>query len=243
MRVRFPLPAPRLDLVTAEATIDFFRYCAILVKPSKEGFIINDIFVRLARVSKKQVFPIIISLLVQFHLPQVSLAQALETGLEPDDPLPIAASWGENRVIPYREGVEPLADHEKPHARLLGLSKKRTPASRNMRMVITAYSSTRDQTDNTPCITANGYNVCTANAENVIAANFLPFGTRVKIPELFGDRVFTVQDRMNARYSHRVDIWMTSRHKAKQFGVKRAEIVVLSREETPLPAGTQVAYQ
>ncbi|MEK7123074.1 MAG: hypothetical protein AAB855_04435 [Patescibacteria group bacterium] len=188
---------------------------------------------RLARVTQKQVLPIIISILVQFHLPQVSLAQAMDNGLEPDDPLPISASLGEHRVIPYREGREPLADHEKPGARLLGLSKKQTPAPRNMRMVITAYSSTPDQTDNTPCITANGYNVCTANAENVIAANFLPFGARVQIPELFGDRVFTVQDRMNARHSQRVDIWMTSRHKAKQFGVKRAEIVVLPKEVAP----------
>lgn len=200
---------------------------------------------RLRRFSQKQVLPLIISLLVQFHLPQISLAQALEAGGEADDPFPIVASWGsEDREIPYREDFEPLADGEKPYARLLGLSNKSQKYSEisrvarndrySVRMVITAYSSTPDQTDSTPCITANGYNVCEANAENIIAANFLPFGARVQIPELFGDRVFTVQDRMNARYSHRIDIWMTSYHKAKQFGVKRAEIVIL-------PPTTQIA--
>jgi len=53
---------------------------------------------------------------------------------------------------------------------------------------ITAYSSTVDQCDDTPCITANGFNLCAHNQEDVIAANFLPFGTKVRIPELFGDR-------------------------------------------------------
>src|SRR3989339_658118 len=56
---------------------------------------------------------------------------------------------------------------------------------------ITAYSSTVDQCDSTPCITANGYNLCENNKENVIATNFLPFGTKIRIPKQFGDRVFT----------------------------------------------------
>ena len=195
---------------------------------------------RIARLPQKQVLPIIISLLIQFNLPQVSLAQALETSHEGEDPFPIMASLDDDRVIPYQEGAEPLTGIDRPRARLIGVSNKTTPTPRNMRMVITAYSSTRDQTDSSPCITANGYNVCVANAENVIAANFLPFGSRVQIPELFGDHVFTVHDRMNKRYGNRVDIWMTSRQKAKQFGVKRATIVVLPKEEKASPA-TQIA--
>jgi len=92
---------------------------------------------------------------------------------------------------------------------------------------ITAYSSTIDQTDDTPCITANGFNLCKNNQENVIAANFLPFGTKIRIPKHFGDQVFTVQDRMNARYYYRADIWMQSRNKARIFGIKYTEIEVL----------------
>ncbi|KKQ57243.1 MAG: hypothetical protein US74_C0006G0026 [Parcubacteria group bacterium GW2011_GWA2_38_13] len=92
---------------------------------------------------------------------------------------------------------------------------------------ITAYSSTVDQCDSTPCITANGYNLCENNKENVIATNFLPFGTKIRIPKQFGDRVFTVQDRMNARYYYRADVWMQTREKATTFGIKYTEIEVL----------------
>lgn len=92
---------------------------------------------------------------------------------------------------------------------------------------MTAYTSEVAQTDASPCITADGYNVCTANEENVIAANFLPFGTQVRIPEYFGDRVFTVHDRMNRRYTKRVDVWMKNKSDAMQFGVRTLKIEVL----------------
>lgn len=92
---------------------------------------------------------------------------------------------------------------------------------------ITAYSSTPDQTDSTPCITANGYDLCEANEENIIAANFLPFGTKVRIPEYFGDRIFTVQDRMNARYYYKADIWMKTRQPAMEWGLVYATIEVV----------------
>lgn len=93
--------------------------------------------------------------------------------------------------------------------------------------VITAYNSEAKQTDNSPCITANGFNVCENGIEDTVAANFLPFGSKVKIPELFGDRVFIVRDRMNKRFSNRVDVWMIERPDAVKFGVKTAKIEVL----------------
>jgi 3D (Asp-Asp-Asp) domain-containing protein len=96
---------------------------------------------------------------------------------------------------------------------------------------ITAYSSTVDQTDNTPCITANGYDLCDADEENVIAANFLKFGTKIRMPELYGERIFTVQDRMNARYYYRADIWMKTRKSAQTFGIKYTTIEVVTEVE------------
>ncbi|MFA4880706.1 MAG: hypothetical protein WC650_03735 [Candidatus Doudnabacteria bacterium] len=87
----------------------------------------------------------------------------------------------------------------------------------------TAYSSTVDQCDSTPFITASGQYV----RDGIIATNFLPFGTKVKVPELYGDKVFEVQDRMNARYSTRVDFWMPSRGEAIKFGLKQIKIEVL----------------
>lgn len=96
-----------------------------------------------------------------------------------------------------------------------------------MYVTSTAYSSEPAQTDDTPCITANGYDVCEAGIENVVAANFLPFGTKIKIPDLFGDRIFIVQDRMNARYQYRVDLWMTSRERAINYGVRYIKIQIV----------------
>lgn len=87
----------------------------------------------------------------------------------------------------------------------------------------TAYSSTVDQCDSTPFITASGQSV----RDGIIATNFLPFGTKVRIPEFYGDKVFEVQDRMNARYYMRIDIWMPSRGQALQFGLRQVKIEVL----------------
>ncbi len=103
------------------------------------------------------------------------------------------------------------------------ISANRTTETKSFHVTLTAYSSTPDQTDDTPFIAASGRHVY----DGMIAANFLPFGTKVKIPELFGDKIFTVDDRMNRRYSERVDIWFPDRKSAIIFGIKKAEIVVL----------------
>ena len=92
---------------------------------------------------------------------------------------------------------------------------------------LTAYNSDPYQCDNSPCITANGFNVCEHGIEDTIAANFLKFGTKVRIPELYGDKIFIVRDRMNSRYQNRIDIWMLEKQDAKEFGAKIAKIEVL----------------
>ncbi len=88
---------------------------------------------------------------------------------------------------------------------------------------ITAYSSTEDQTDDSPFITASGAHV----ADGIVASNFLPLHTHIKIPALFGEKIFVVEDRMAKRFSDRVDIWMPDRTSAWKFGLQHAEIVVL----------------
>ena len=88
----------------------------------------------------------------------------------------------------------------------------------------TGYSSTPEQTDHTPFITASGIHV----RDGVAAANFLPFGTVFKIPELFGDKIFVVEDRMNRRYWFNIDIWFPEIEMAKQFGVKKVVIEIIS---------------
>ena len=92
-----------------------------------------------------------------------------------------------------------------------------------VQVLVTAYSSTPDQTDSTPFTTANGTTVHTG----VLAANWLPFGTRVRIPSHFGDQVFVVADRMNRRFSQRADIWMPSREEAVLWGARYVTLEVL----------------
>lgn len=92
-----------------------------------------------------------------------------------------------------------------------------------MWLFMTAYSSTEDQTDSTPFITAAN----TPVRDGVVAANFLPFGTKIRMPTLYGDKTFIVEDRMNERYPYRLDVWMESRAEALQFGLQVAPIEVI----------------
>ena len=87
---------------------------------------------------------------------------------------------------------------------------------------LTAYNSEIGQTDDTPFITASGDRV----EYGVVAANWLPFGTKVVIPELFGEDVFIVKDRMNKRFndSNKIDIWFADKSEAIEFGVKNVEV-------------------
>ena len=94
---------------------------------------------------------------------------------------------------------------------------------RAIRVIITAYTSRPEETDSTPFITASGSGV----RMGIVASNFLPIGTQIKMPELFGDKVFYVEDRMNPRYKDRIDVWLPSLEEAKKFGVKKAKILIL----------------
>lgn len=96
---------------------------------------------------------------------------------------------------------------------------------------ITGYSSTPDQTNSQPFITASGEWV----KDGIVAANFLDFGTKIRIPEYFGEKEFVVKDRMNSRYTFPkndsydgyVDIWFQTRNEAVNFGRVLTEIEVI----------------
>lgn len=87
---------------------------------------------------------------------------------------------------------------------------------KSMMVAVSAYSSTKDQTDKTPYLTA--YN--TEVRDGIVAANFLPVGTVVRFPQRFGDRFFVVEDRMDERFGLQVDIWMSQYEEAKKFGIQ-----------------------
>lgn len=92
-------------------------------------------------------------------------------------------------------------------------------------VILTGYSSTPEQTDDTPFITASGAYV----RDGIVANNMLPFGANIRIPELYGDKIFTVEDRMHARKSgYNVDIWFPEYRQAVNFGVKSTYIEVVN---------------
>ena len=90
-------------------------------------------------------------------------------------------------------------------------------------IMVTGYSSTPWETDGDPFVTASGKKPRIGTA----AANFLPFGTKIKIPEIFGDQIFVIEDRMHPRFRDRIDIWFPNFWQAKEFGIKKTKVYIL----------------
>ncbi|MFH1462375.1 MAG: hypothetical protein ABIG08_01615 [bacterium] len=103
-------------------------------------------------------------------------------------------------------------------------SQPEPKVAKKINVIITAYSSTPCQTDDSPFITASGSWV----KDGIIANNLFPFGTKVRIPEIYGEKIFVIEDRMNARKgSYHFDIWFPSYLEAKNFGAKTTYIEIL----------------
>ncbi|MBN1826191.1 MAG: 3D domain-containing protein [Candidatus Eisenbacteria bacterium] len=91
-------------------------------------------------------------------------------------------------------------------------------------VIVTGYSSTPDQTDSTPYLTAS----MTSVRPGVIALSRDLIRTyNPSAPFDFGDRVilegigeFVVEDTMNKRYRRRADIWFSSTDEARRWGKK-----------------------
>jgi 3D (Asp-Asp-Asp) domain-containing protein len=104
------------------------------------------------------------------------------------------------------------------------LDKSDYEVVKKVKMIITAYSSRVEETDSTPFVTASGKTV----ADGIIANNMLPFGAKIRIPELYGDKIFVVEDRMHQRKGkYHIDIWFPEYSQAKEFGAKLTYIEIL----------------
>ncbi len=148
------------------------------------------------------VFAVILSLVLGSVKPQTALAA--ETGFWG------LFSFGNNSQVADTSVVFP--EHEARSPRKV------------VNAVVTAYSSTPDQTDDSPFTTSNGRHVY----DGLVAVNWLPYGTRVRFPEIYGDKVFTVNDRMNERYGYgRVDVWLDKPiDEVRDFGVKYVKMEI-----------------
>ncbi len=99
--------------------------------------------------------------------------------------------------------------------------KSRPLTIKTIHLDSTAYTSRIQERDGLPFITADGSVV----RDGYVATNVLPIGTKIRLPTIFGDKIFEVHDRTSSRYSNRVDIWMKDLQTAKRHGVKRNIVV------------------
>lgn len=103
-------------------------------------------------------------------------------------------------------------------------SEPKPQVIKRLKVIITGYSSSTFETDGDPYITASGTRV----REGIVANNLLPIGTKIKIPELYGDKIFVVEDRMHWKKGpYHIDIWFPSYWQAKSFGAKTSYIEIL----------------
>lgn len=130
---------------------------------------------------------------------------------------PTVAGYGQDKINKIRDKVVPTAEAA------VWKNTEEKNAKQTYNVWATAYSSTPEETDDTPFITAS----MTEVRDGIVAANFLPFGTKILIPGVFGDKIFTVEDRMHERKANFIDIWMPTKEKAQEFGITYAEIVIL----------------
>jgi 3D (Asp-Asp-Asp) domain-containing protein len=124
------------------------------------------------------------------------------------------ASSNENLEVPSLAAVQENALLPIPNP----LEKQGNPiVVEQIEVIVTAYSSTVWETDNHPYLTAAGTQV----RDGVVANNLLPFGTQIRLPEIYGNKIFVVEDRMNSRKGkYQIDIWFPSFWEAKNFGAK-----------------------
>lgn len=86
---------------------------------------------------------------------------------------------------------------------------------------VTAYNSVEWQTDATPCIAADGTDVCKRYqaGECIVAANFAKLGSKIYIDKI---GLCTVADRMASKHSNRVDVFFDKDvDRAIKFGLQR----------------------
>lgn len=182
---------------------------------------------------QKGMITLMLFALLSFHIPQA---------FAENDPYSVPENWPSNWVAPF-------ADEKKqetvaaPEAVAADPMENRVVKYTKI-VAATAYSSDIHQTDAYPFRPAMAMDfrdvVAQKGEVNCIAHNDLRLGTEVRFPELFGDKVYTVCDRMNARYTghNRVDFYFyvvgadgkidsresldAARSNAKTFGLKRA---------------------
>lgn len=171
-------------------------------------------------VKQALVIRLILAILVMSVVPAQASAAFLDFGG--------ISSWFKNKTLSPISADDIAGKLERSLITVSGVALVSTNqsligVSRVYETIVTAYSSSVNETDDTPFITASGERV----RDGIVAANFLPFGTKIRIPEVFGNKIFVVKDRMATKHAEKVDIWFETKELAKAFGKKKLIVEVL----------------
>lgn len=114
-------------------------------------------------------------------------------------------------------------------------------------VTMTAYSSTTDQTDDTPFTTSTQQPVrlgIVAVSRDLLAGD-LPYGTTLRVIETYGEpdtcgawdvtMILEVQDTMHRRKQQQIDLWLPSRDEALAWGYCQARVEILEMAATTQP--------
>jgi 3D (Asp-Asp-Asp) domain-containing protein len=138
---------------------------------------------------------------------------------EPVAPQPVHLEVDELSVQPHQSWWQKITT---PLRLWIGIRRPlvRPAVGTEFKVHASAYGPSPYQTDSTPCETASGTRV----RPGVVASNFLPMGTILKI----NDELYIVEDRMNPRYNNCrcLDIWFPKTSDALEFGRQRFTITV-----------------
>ena len=97
-------------------------------------------------------------------------------------------------------------------------------------VAVSAYPSTRDQTDDTPWQTADGSNVMVGQI--AVSRDLINKGVKFgSVVYLEGLGVFRVTDVMAPRWKNKVDIWCADRTACKVFGNRNHITMIWMRKE------------
>jgi 3D (Asp-Asp-Asp) domain-containing protein len=143
-----------------------------------------------------------------------------------------AVSNAVNQIVDSHKDVSDSDKSAEPEIKPVVPAKEiKIEIKKKLWVTATAYSSTPWQTDDSPFITATGYDVRN-KTKNIIAVSrdlvrSLGYHRQVRLPSLYGSEVFYIEDTMNARYVNRIDVHHESTEEARNFGVKKVEMEVI----------------
>jgi 3D (Asp-Asp-Asp) domain-containing protein len=106
------------------------------------------------------------------------------------------------------------------------ITNRQFEVTKTIYTTVTAYSSSVDECGIDPFTMASGERVF----DGAIAHQYLPFNTKVRFPEVFGEKIFVVKDRLGPQFTsyYHVDMWVHSKAEAKAWGARVVKMEILN---------------